>query len=578
MVEALEKCKICCKRQHPLKITTTGRGSAGTYKCIDSYAVGIRPEPNEDVHRTGGQAAHNALPSFKRGEIREASAIVVGEDEIKYLKLKDGGGFCPFLAPRDNRRPLFEVVQSSQLERICSSGLASCEFKDINSPQMLSCVDCDYDICAACAPVLEQARIDAEKAAAEKAAAEKAAAEARRKAAAEKAAQKREDDRLLAHKLKCASGHLMVVCRDTKQRKCSGGYNCDLTAKGAPPGNPMLSCQRTGCGVYVCGECAPRQAATIAEHALLERLKLHCKHQHKLIVTADPGGRAARKCCAGLSCKFKDTAEELEPTDAMDLKVGQGVNLGSNVTSVQVTSLWKGRVDLDAGMMLYEAKSHWNNCYCGTKNVASGTVTLDKDMTGGDGQQREVLTCKLNKLPTSVTTVVCYICVYNSSKTFSDARDVSIEIKNSQSGKRLAAASSSSVAGMNSRKALLLGSFNRLEDNSWVFVSLMRLTDGRGPGSDPLKSKAREYAVEVEDEKIERQKANAGLIARRKGATKTLYLPLLLVQPDLGQRAVQEQIRGDFPARLDRTELWRLGRGGWCGGYGLKHRVLQRGV
>ena len=62
-------------------------------------------------------------------------------------------------------------------------------------------------------------------------------------------------------------------------------------------------------------------------------------------------------------------------------------------------------------------------------------VTLNTDargdgeegaVPGKPGYSREVLICKLDKLPEEVYSVICYVCCYNGS--FSNAKDVDISV------------------------------------------------------------------------------------------------------------------------------------------------------
>jgi stress response protein SCP2 len=147
---------------------------------------------------------------------------------------------------------------------------------------------------------------------------------------------------------------------------------------------------------------------------------------------AEKAAAAARKQAEEDAALF---ARAEEAKDAEHMQAGEKVTLSSDLTTVQVVSKWDGGVDLDAGIMLYnEDKSEWAHCDFGTKNVASGTVTMDGDAQGGSGQQ-EILTVNLQQLPATVTCVICAVCIYDSGSTFADASNVAIQINDTTGGK-----------------------------------------------------------------------------------------------------------------------------------------------
>ena len=217
----------------------------------------------------------------------------------------------------------------------------------------------------------------------------------------------------------------------------------------------------------------------------------------------------------------RDVAEEPEElnlaNDAMGMKSGEVVALEKGVGGVRVTCSWassaaSGSVDLDSGIVLFEGDKLWDTCNYNKTEVGSSLVTLNTDARGTDeNDSQEILICKLNKLPESVTTAVVYLCNY-SGGTFANAEEVEIEVDDiggiltqhgddveqlrNGRGHALARASANSVKGLNARSALLLGAFNRAE-SGWYFESVQKVTDGQGPTSPLMEEALQAYATSI---------------------------------------------------------------------------------
>lgn len=216
--------------------------------------------------------------------------------------------------------------------------------------------------------------------------------------------------------------------------------------------------------------------------------------------------------------------------DKMDVKVGEVVSLDANISAVRIRCGWgnaKGGAacDLDGGIALFTERGPLQQglCYFERKSLeydGNLAVTLNTDARGdGDegavpgksGYSREVLVCKLDKLPEEVTTVICYVCCYNGS--FENAKDVDICIDDvtdvvqksgdnatalrNEPGVVLARSSAESVEGLSGRSGLVLGAFNKLPDNTWYFESIQQTATGSDPNATGMREAFNAYVKKM---------------------------------------------------------------------------------
>jgi stress response protein SCP2 len=231
-----------------------------------------------------------------------------------------------------------------------------------------------------------------------------------------------------------------------------------------------------------------------------------------------------------------DDAPELNlASDTMGMEKGEAVSLDSNISAVRIKCSWANAVedaacDLDSGIVLYEGTKLYKTCNYQNKKV-DDAVTLNTDARGDDAESEEILVCKLDKLPLTVTTAVVYLLNYGGG-TFADAEEVEIEVDDvgavinnfghdveklrTEPGHGLCRASANKVKGLSTSSALLLGAFNRLPagvdgKTSWYFESVQEVTEGTGPTSDGMARSLATYTSSVE-------MARAKEVARRQEA------------------------------------------------------------
>jgi hypothetical protein len=211
--------------------------------------------------------------------------------------------------------------------------------------------------------------------------------------------------------------------------------------------------------------------------------------------------------------------------DTMGMKAGEAVSLEEEVSTVRIKCSWANAVegvpcDLDSGIVLYEGTQKWDTCSFENTDVG-GMVTLNTDARGDSAESEEILVCRLDKLPLSVTSAVVYLCNYGGG-TFENAAEVEIEVDDvgaliaggdtierlrTEPGHGLARASSNSVVGLSARGALVMGAFNRLPAGAngkthWYFESVQQVTDGRGPDSDGMKATLSSYMAMVDEARV----------------------------------------------------------------------------
>lgn len=251
-----------------------------------------------------------------------------------------------------------------------------------------------------------------------------------------------------------------------------------------------------------------------------------------------------------LTMYSRDVAEEPEElnlaNDSMGMQAGEVVSLDRGVDGVRITCSWASSaasesVDLDSGIVLFEGDKLWKTCNYSNTEVGGNLVTLNTDARGTDeNDSEEILICKLNKLPESVTTAVVYLCNY-SGGTFANAEDVEIEVDDigailakhgddveqlrTGRGHAIARASANRVRGLNARSALLLGAFNRTE-SGWYFESVQKVTDGQEPSSHLMEKALQVYASTIVTQRqaadLKRKAALAELEKRQRIASATM--------------------------------------------------------
>ena len=195
------------------------------------------------------------------------------------------------------------------------------------------------------------------------------------------------------------------------------------------------------------------------------------------------------------------------------IKKGQEKVL-DDAASVRVSVSWNGNVDLDTGCVVYAGSTVRSTCWRKTEKVEDNKMVHLGDVQAGwdaddDDDAPEKMRIKLSSLDAEVTTVAIYLCCYTEGTTFKNAEDAAITIASETFDVAADTFDAQntvtetkdivkfSIADMdNSKSAVLLGAFNRVQGDKWAFEALSRMSDGTRPEGTELATTLLTYAKE----------------------------------------------------------------------------------